>query len=180
MKLSYKESKKNNKNININPITNIPITNIPITNINTIPRPNPINILDIPCTDIRRARPCKSNPKCRYDGSDFKCKDKIINFVQPLPLNTNYNQTNMLNNIINGSKRASGRSKRASGRSKRARGSKKKTKSKHSSKKHNKSNNYNVRKTTKNVFSKLINSFGRIGNEAKKDSKLLKKATNKL
>ena len=38
----------------------------------------------------------------------------------------------------------------------------------------------NVRKTTKNVFEQLIKSFGRIGDEAEKDSKLLKKATRHL
>ena len=41
-------------------------------------------------------------------------------------------------------------------------------------------NSFNVRKTTKSVFDQLIKSFGRIGNEAKKDSKLLKSASNKL
>jgi hypothetical protein len=43
-----------------------------------------------------------------------------------------------------------------------------------------KTKNYNVRKTTKSVFDQLIKSFGRIGNEAEKDSKLLKNASNKL
>jgi hypothetical protein len=40
--------------------------------------------------------------------------------------------------------------------------------------------NTNVKKTTKSVFEQLIKSFQRIGNEAEKDSKLLKKASNKL
>ena len=41
------------------------------------------NTLDLPCNEIRRAKPCKTNPKCMYDGTDFKCKDKIfkIKFV---------------------------------------------------------------------------------------------------
>ena len=43
-----------------------------------------------------------------------------------------------------------------------------------------KNKTYNVRKTTKSVFDQLIKSFGRIGNEAVKDSNLLKKASNKL
>ena len=43
-----------------------------------------------------------------------------------------------------------------------------------------KTKTYNVRKTTKSVFDQLIKSFGRIGNEAEKDSKLLKTASNKL
>uniref|UniRef100_A0A6C0F196 Thioredoxin domain-containing protein n=1 Tax=viral metagenome TaxID=1070528 RepID=A0A6C0F196_9ZZZZ len=38
----------------------------------------------------------------------------------------------------------------------------------------------NVRKTTKNVFEQLIKSFTRIGHEAEKDTKLLKKATSHL
>jgi thiol-disulfide isomerase/thioredoxin len=178
IKISYNKSKENNKNSKYK-------NNIPITNTNIIQRPNfnPINILDIPCSDIRRAKPCKSNPKCRYDGSDFKCKDKIINFEQPLQLNisnTNYKQTNMLNNIISSKKASSGSKKASSGSKKASSGSKKASSGSKKATKTKKSNNYNVRQTTKNVFSKLINSFEKIGNEAAKDSKLLKKASNKL
>ena len=36
------------------------------------------NTLDLPCNEIRRAKPCKTNPKCMYDGTDFKCKDRIF------------------------------------------------------------------------------------------------------
>ena len=115
---------------------------------------NEINILDLPCTSIRRAKPCKMNPKCLYDGSEFKCKDRIF-------IHKN-------NNILIQNKKQNKTIRR---------------KHKHSKKttsvyKHSKNNN--IRKTTKSVFDQLIKSFGHIGNEAKKDSNLLKKASNKL
>ena len=58
--------------------------------------------------------------------------------------------------------------------------------SKSNSKSNSKINSKNIRKeydlskTTKSLFDQLIKSFGKISNEASKDSKLLKSATNKL
>jgi thiol-disulfide isomerase/thioredoxin len=175
MNLSYQESNKKK-----NDLQNIP----------------PTNILNIPCSDIKRAKLCKSNIKCRYDGTDLKCKDKFINIEKPLPLdlivsnksNTRYTKNNMLNSMLSGRKasgrKASGRkasSRKASGRKASGRkASGRKASGRSNKNKKYSTNNYNVKKTTKNVFKKLINSFGTIGNEAKKDSELLMEATKKL
>jgi thiol-disulfide isomerase/thioredoxin len=65
---------------------------------------NPQNILNLPCTSIRRAKVCKTNPKCMYDGADLRCKDKL--FIPPSTNNIGIfgntpNKTNsMIGNII--------------------------------------------------------------------------------
>ena len=38
---------------------------------------NSINVTKLPCNEIRRAKPCKKNPKCEFDYTLFKCNDKI-------------------------------------------------------------------------------------------------------
>ena len=159
------------------------------------------NILNLPCTSIRKAKPCKNNPKCMYDGTDFKCKDKIFkpntgNMFNNKIANSNIHKNNMVGNIIfkNASKhrkhtQRSHTPRKHTQRSHTPRSHKPhKHETRHKKNKHhskpgktnrNKSNS-NIRKTTKSVFDKLINSFGHIGNEARKDSKLLKEASNKL
>ena len=134
---------------------------------------NQQDITKIPCTDIIRAKKCKSQSRCMYDGTDLKCKDRLF---MPIQSNINYinkiksnkkTQNNMVGNIIFKSSKHTKPSKRAYTRQN------KKTNSRP-----NKNNN--IRKTTKSVFNQLIKSFGHIGNEAKKNSKLLKNASNKL
>ena len=134
-----------------------------------------INILDLPCSNIIKAKPCKSNPKCMYDGKDFKCKDKILKKYNNNIFNNKLEQNNMIGHIISGiSKKTKSSSKKTKSPSKKTKSPSKKTKVSHNNKK------YNVKKTTKSVFDQLIKSFERIGDEAVKDSKLLKNASNKL
>ena len=125
-------------------------------------RPNPMNTnyLNMPCEKITKAKQCKSNPKCMYDGSVYKCKDKPI---------------------VADNKQQQGKVKRSS--KTKATTMPSPTPSNNSKNTHTKENNKkenNVRKTTKNVFEQLIKSFGRIGEEAIRDSKLLKEATTHL
>ena len=150
-----------------------------------------INIIDLPCSSIIRAKPCKSNPKCMYDGTDFKCKDKIFK------AKTKYIKKDKIGNIImkNHNIKSKNKSKSKSIIKQQRRRSHKvkhhgshkgshkvKNHGSHKVKHHgsHKTKNYNVKKTTKSIFDQLIKSFGRIGNEAEKDSELLKKASNKL
>ena len=143
-----------------------------------------INILDLPCSSIIRAKPCKTNPKCMYDGSDRKCKDRI--FTKPYKtniINTNTNIKNKSQNIIGNiifknNKSMSKTTPRGKSRSKIT--LRKKTKAKTTYKGKSKRSKNNIKKTTKSVFNQLIKSFERIGDETQKDSKLLKKASNKL
>jgi hypothetical protein len=97
---------------------------------------NPQKYSNLPCAEIRKAKPCKSNPKCDYDYINYKCFDKVDK--------------------------------------------KSPSKKSHKSHKSKRMSNNNVKRHTKKVFSKLIESFSRIGNEAKKDTKILANAANKL
>jgi thiol-disulfide isomerase/thioredoxin len=196
------ENMKNNMKNNINSIVQedtiekpkeLQLNNIiiPIHNIHNIhdihnKNTNHKNILNLPCNTIRRAKICKSNPKCMYDGTDFKCKDKMN--IYNNAINNKNNKNNMVGNIIFKDKHLH-KSKHShkpkhTHKSKHSHKHKHSHKSKHSHRhknKHSKKNkNINVRKTTKSVFDQLIKSFGHIGNEAQKDSKLLKEASNKL
>jgi thiol-disulfide isomerase/thioredoxin len=103
------------------------------------------------CSNIKKAKFCKTNPNCFYDYSEFKCKskskskskDKIPSPIVPL---------------ISFS-------------------------SKHSKSHHSKSRNQKSKKQdaeTKEMLQALIKSFSKIGNEARKDSILLKKAASKI
>ena len=207
---------------------------------NTKPREPKVNILDLPCTSIIRAKPCKSNPKCMYDGSDLKCKDRIFkqdiainNKKENLNMNMIMNKSktnNMVGNIIlkNSSRKPMTRtpksrslfslkpmsrtpktrtpkfeyalesrkpksrtpksrtpkSRKPKSRTPKSRTPKSRTPKSRTPKSRTptarRTKNTNVKKTTKSVFEQLIKSFQRIGNEAEKDSKLLKKASNKL
>lgn len=119
----------------------------------------------IPCKSIRYAKICKTNPKCMYDGRNLRCKDKPITNIFKKQTQTRLFTKSKTQNI---------------------RKSKSKSKSKSNSKSNSKINSKNIRKeydlskTTKSLFDQLIKSFGKISNEASKDSKLLKSATNKL
>ena len=127
------------------------------------------DITKIPCADIRRAKICKSQSRCMYDGADLKCKDRIF---MPIKSN-NKTHNNMVGNIIFKTSKNTKANSRPH----------KKAHSKPNTRQHKKTHtnkNNNVRKTTKSVFNQLIKSFGHIGNEAKKDSKILKNASNKL
>jgi len=94
------------------------------------------------CNEIFKAKICKSKPKCMYDYTDYKCKDKTA-LAPTIPKVKSH-------------------------------------KSKKSKKVSTKNVKNNLRTSTKEVFRELIKSFGRIGNEAKKDSKILRNATTKL
>jgi len=124
-------------------------------------RHNPMNTnyLNISCDKITKAKQCKSNPKCMYDGSVYKCKDKAI----------------VANNKPQQGKVKRSTKSKATTMPSPSNNAKKNTHTKENNKKEN-----NVRKTTKNVFEQLIKSFGRIGEEAIRDSKLLKEATTHL
>ena len=88
------------------------------------------------CTDIRKAKICKGNPKCVYDYTEFKCKDKTAS------------------------------SKRLK--------TKKQSKQKSASIKTSKAN------VTKSILKQLQKSFSKIGDEARKDSNLLQRASLRL
>ena len=158
-----------------------------------------IRIIDLPCTSIRYAKACKRNPKCMYDGSVLKCVDKpvIKNINSKLmsikskkisnprtPSKSRKTRVNPIDNPAIKSTTKSTTKSRSKSRSKSTTKSRSKSSSKSTSKSRSKSKSskktFNVRQTTKSVFDQLIKSFGRIGNEAKKDSKLLKSASNKL
>ena len=117
---------------------------------------------DLPCDKIMKAKICKSNPKCMFDYTNYKCKYK--------PAENNSGEAKKFNlgmtNNIAGKKKSKKTMKPMKTR---------KTSSKKSGKKAN-----SVKRTASNVFEQLIKSFKRIGNEAEKDSLLLKKATKKL
>jgi len=156
-------------------------------------------IIDLPCTSIRYAKACKRNPKCMYDGSVLKCVDKpvIKNINSKLMsikskksskpriksskpriksskprIKSSKPKKTRVNPIDNPNIKPRSKSRTRSRSQSRSSQSKSKSKSGKKS--------FNIRQTTKSVFDQLIKSFGRIGNEAKKDSKLLKSASNKL
>jgi len=130
-----------------------------------------IRIIDLPCTSIRYAKACKRNPKCMYDGNVLKCVDK--------PVIKNINSKLM--SAKPSRKPSSKPSVKPSAKpSRKTKSSNKSMSSSYSKKSKSSKKTSNLRKTTKSVFDQLIQSFGRIGNEAKKDSQLLKSASNKL
>jgi thiol-disulfide isomerase/thioredoxin len=88
------------------------------------------------CSEIRKAKPCKSNPKCEYDYTNYKCVNKGTAAKKSVRKSQVRKSQAQTSNII--------------------------------------------KRNTKRVFSKLINSFSKIGNEARKDQKILKNAVNKL
>jgi thiol-disulfide isomerase/thioredoxin len=146
-----------------------------------------INILDLSCSSIIRAKPCKSNPKCMYDGTDFKCKDKIFKVKTKSIKKDKIGNIIMKNHSIKSKNKSKGKAKGKSiikqQRRRSHKGSHKeshKGNHKGNHKGSHKTKNNNVKKTTKTVFEQLIKSFERIGDEAEKDSKLLKTASNKL
>jgi len=114
--------------------------------------------INLPCNEIRKAKHCKSNPKCMFDYPGNKCVDKSLVIPNQHP-------------------------EKSKAKSKAKTKAKTKTRSlvsrkSKATKKNNNANN--VKKSTKEVFSKLVKSFGRISNEAKKDAKILQNATAKL
>ena len=149
-----------------------------------------IKIIDLPCTSIRYAKACKRNPKCMYDGSVLKCVDKpvIVNInsklmsVKPSSKKTTVKPSSKTT-VKPSSKttvKPSSKTTVKPSRKPTVKPSSKTMTSTKTKKSKSSKNSFNVRKTTKSVFDQLIKSFGRIGNEAKKDSKLLKSASNKL
>ena len=114
--------------------------------------------INVPCNQIRKAKFCKANPKCMFDYPGNKCVDK----VKLLP-NKEVSVKPKQKSLV--SRKSVQQHK--SGKVHTARNSKKQTKN-------------NIKKSTKEVFGELIKSFGRISNEAHRDSKLLKRASNKL
>jgi len=116
---------------------------------------NPAVPLAIPlvCSDIRKAKFCKTNPKCFFDYIEFKCKDKSERPAQTL-------------NIINAAK--------GSKRSKVQGLPKGLPKRLLRSKKNNKNNQ------TKAILQELQKSFKKISNEARKDSNLIAKASERI
>lgn len=142
---------------------------------------------DIACVDIRYAKACKKNPKCMYDGRNLRCKDRPITNIFKKKTQTQIIFKSKKPSV-NKTKSTSKPSFKSSSKSSSKSTSKSKASSKPSSnsntnfkyKSKNTKKNFNLSKTTKSVFNQLIKSFGKIGNEAKKDSKLLKNASNKL
>jgi len=106
--------------------------------------------VNIACNEIRKAKFCKSNPKCMFDYTTYKCKSK------------NQQGNTASHKLIVKPK------------------SKSKYKSKTMKHTVKRSSNNNIKQSTKEVFNELIKSFGRIGKEAEKDSKLLSRVSKKL
>ena len=108
-----------------------------------------------------RPKICKSNPKCKFDYVESKCKYK------PVPSTESKKNPNPLITVKKiGSRRKSMPTRKTF----------KKTSKKTSKKKSTRG----VREQTTDVFKELIKSFKRIGNEAEKDANLLKRATQKI
>ena len=103
------------------------------------------------CSDIRKAKLCKTNPKCSFDYIEFKCKDKSKKDKLEIQVPT----LNIINNNI-GSKRS------------------KKTQRQITSQKNTNKNG------TKAILQELQKSFNIISNEARKDSNLLAKASDRI
>ena len=104
-----------------------------------------VTVAKIACSEIKKAKSCKTNPKCLYDYVEFKCKDKS---EKPAPKH----------NKIVGAKKASKRTKRTQRQSPRS------------------TKEYG----TKSLLQALQKSFKKIGNEARKDSNLLEKASERI
>ena len=134
------------------------------------PSPAPIqqSFINVPCNEIRKAKHCKSNPKCMFDYPGNKC------VVKPSPVKQQPASPPTTSPIKKHSLKSKGKIVVAH---------KSKSKNKKTHKAHNTKAsvaNNNIKKSTKEVFGKLVKSFGRISNEAKKDAKILKNATEKL
>lgn len=103
---------------------------------------------DMSCSNINRAKQCKSNPKCFYDYVEFKCKDKSERPALQFP--------------------------KLAGSKKRSKKTQKEKQPNQPSMRNNKKN------TTKELLQALQKSFKTIGNEARQDSKLLAKASERI
>lgn len=134
---------------------NVPKKSVKKTVVKKLSVPKPRENLS--CNEINKAKACKSNPKCMYDYTEYKCKDKLLTTIPKL----------------NNQKPKSLKPKSHKSKSHKSKSHKSKAISKKGSKN-------NLRTSTKQVFGELIKSFGRIGNEAKKDSKILRNASTKL
>ena len=162
-KPTKKSTKKSNKKSTMKKINNnIDMNNIleginqPVVNYKEVESPRAINTSKIKCNNIMKAKECKSNLKCMYDYNDYKCKNK-----------DNKNRYNDAKKV---------RKTKQVSKNKKSKSSQKKEKTRVNKL----SNNKKIRNTTSKVFNQLITSFKRIGNEAEKDAKLLKLASNKL
>ena len=113
--------------------------------------------INVPCNQIRKAKFCKANPKCMFDYPGNKCVDKVA-------LLPNKEKSLVSRKSVQQHKSSKAHTVRNSKRQS----------------KQNIQNKNNIKKSTKEVFGELIKSFGRISNEAHKDAKLLKQASNKL
>jgi len=103
------------------------------------------------CTDIKKAKWCKTNPKCFYDYIEFKCKDKLDDIPAPkLDIMDSY------------------------------KGTKKSKKIHKHTKKHRQNQPITKENGTKVILQELQKSFKKISNEARKDSDLLAKASERI
>lgn len=123
----------------------------PVINYKEVESPKAINSNKLKCNDIMKAKVCKSNLKCIYDYNDYKCINK----------DSNVKKQRKTKQVSKNKKSESVKTKKRTKVSKL-------------------SDNKKIRNTTSKVFNQLITSFKRIGNEAEKDAKLLKIASNKL
>ena len=114
---------------------------------------------NVPCNEIRKAKHCKSNPKCMFDYPGNKCVVKSLPAIPPLE-----KQNAVKSIVVHKSKIKT----------------KKNQKTQKTKVSKNRVANNNIKKSTKEVFGKLVQSFDRISNEAKKDAKILKTASAKL
>jgi thiol-disulfide isomerase/thioredoxin len=144
-------NKANNKNI-LNILEDI---KQPVINNRFVESPKAINSNKLKCNDIMKAKVCKSNLKCIYDYNNYKCinKDNNAKEIQKTLRKTKQVSKNKKSKSVQKKKRTKLRKL---------------------------SENKKIRNTTSKVFKQLITSFKRIGNEAEKDAKLLKTASNKL
>jgi hypothetical protein len=169
----YKQTKvEKNNNINMKDILNgIEQPNIKPKQVKSN---RDINLSKLKCNEIQKAKLCKSNIKCMFDYNDYKCKNKnndvniinkpMLHMLPKTPKSHKSHKSPMIPMIPMIPKTP-------------------KTPKSHNSKKSNKvqkASNKSLKQTTSDVFKQLITSFQRIGNEAKKDAIILKKATNKL
>jgi protein disulfide-isomerase-like protein len=112
----------------------------------------PTNYYDsLACSEIKKAKWCKTNPKCVYDYIEFKCKDKSTN--RPAPKH----------NIINSNK-----------------GTNKSKKTQKQTKNQRQNQTITKENGTKAILQELHKSFKKISDEAKKDSNLLAKASERI
>lgn len=118
---------------------------------------------NLACSDIRKAKICKNNPKCFYDYIEFKCKDKSEKTAPKPRLNNLAKDKNskpskrILDHKLPHNPRLSQKQNQ-------------KQSGKQSEKQRNNKNNAN-----KELLETLRKSFNKISNEPKKDSNLLEK-----